>query len=108
MTREEIVKTLSAFEIFQVAAALREMRRVEEEMRKRERVEEEKRKAEEIKEKEKEEQNELEIEKDEKYVVQLKYYLFYNNHINNIFNRYCQRTMCLEYLKLNLLNWPNS
>lgn len=53
-----------------MAAALREMRRVEEEMRKRERVEEEKRKAEEVKEKEqeKEQLDELQIEKDEKYV----------------------------------------
>ncbi|KAL4135651.1 hypothetical protein QTP88_007249 [Uroleucon formosanum] len=52
----------------EVAAALREMRRVEEEMRKRERVEEEKRKAEEVKEKDQENEqlNELQIEKDEK------------------------------------------
>ncbi|XP_025423592.1 myosin-I heavy chain isoform X3 [Sipha flava] len=52
----------------EVAAALREMRRVEEEMRKRERVEEEKRRAEEIKnsEQEAEQIDELKIEKDEK------------------------------------------
>lgn len=48
-----------------MAAALREMRRVEEEMRKRERVEEEKRKAEEVK--EKEQFDESQIKNDEKY-----------------------------------------
>lgn len=48
-----------------MAAALREMRRVEEEMRKREFVEEKKRKAEDVK--EKEQFDELQIKKDEKY-----------------------------------------
>lgn len=53
-----------------MAAALREMRRVEEEMRKRERVEEEKRKADEAKveEEEKEKSNESRAETDNKYV----------------------------------------
>lgn len=62
--------------LLQVAAALREMRRVEEEMRKRERVEEEKRRAEEIKNSEQEAEriDELQIEKDEKYVTWMLYY----------------------------------
>lgn len=54
-----------------MAAALREMRRVEEEMRKRERMEEEKRKAVQVKENEQDDKDEqsvdLQIEKDEKY-----------------------------------------
>lgn len=74
-----------------MAAALREMRRVEEEMRKRERMEEEKRKAVQLKENEQgkdEQSSDLQIEKDEKYGLKLipSGISFILNLINDVFN----------------------